>query len=159
MNRCVVRNQAYRCGEFSIRERHNERKNMDYQNPDIILDRSHLNVHFKSCDGTYEQEFNRLVESGAVSLRGLKTDGSAKVFDEFVFDVNTAYFENHGGYEYAKRFFAEAYKLAVQEAGGEATHMHTSCLQCAHSTKTGHGATSRKKFTTLIRTATKYMTQ
>jgi len=127
VNRCVVRNQAYRCGEFSIRERHNERKNMDYQNPDIILDRSHLNVHFKSCDGTYEQEFNRLVESGAVSLRGLKTDGSAKVFDEFVFDVNTAYFENHGGYEYAKRFFAEAYKLAVQEAGGEATHMHTSC--------------------------------
>ena len=92
---------------------------MDYQNPDIILDRSHLNVHFKSCESTYEQEFNRLVESGAVSLRGLKTDGSAKVFDEFVFDVNTAYFENHGGYDYAKKFFAEAYKLAVQEAGGE----------------------------------------
>jgi len=92
---------------------------MDYQNPDIILDRSHLNVHFKSCDGTYEQEFNRLVESGAVSLRGLKTDGSAKIFDEFVFDVNTAYFESLGGYEYAKKFFAEAYKLAVLEAGGE----------------------------------------
>jgi len=28
VNRCVVRNQAYRRGEFSIRERHNERKNM-----------------------------------------------------------------------------------------------------------------------------------
>jgi len=90
---------------------------MDYQNPDIILDRSPLNVHFKSCESTYEQEFNRLVESGAVSLRGLQSD--AKVFDEFVFDVNTAYFEDHGGYEYAKQFFAEAYKLAVQEAGGE----------------------------------------
>ena len=123
-DRCVVRNQAYRRAEISIRERHNERKNMDYQNPDIITERSHLNVHFKSCvsslDGracTYEQEFNRMVESGAISLRGLKPD--AKVFDELVFDVNTAYFENHGGYEYAKEFFAEAYRLAVKEVGGE----------------------------------------
>jgi len=90
---------------------------MDYQNPDIILDRSHLNVHFKTCESTYEQEFNRLVESGAVSLRGLKPD--AKVFDELVFDVNTAYFDERGGYEFAKQFYAEAYKLAVQEAGGE----------------------------------------
>ena len=58
-----------------------------------------------------------MVSDGAISLRGLKKD--AKVFDELVFDVNTAYFENHGGYEYAKEFFAEAYKLAVKEAGGE----------------------------------------
>jgi len=90
---------------------------MDYQNPDIVKDRAHLNIHYKSCPGTYEQEFNRMVDNGEVSLRGLKTD--AKVFDELVFDVNTAYFENHGGYEYAKEFFAEAYKLAVKEAGGE----------------------------------------
>lgn len=36
-----------------------------------------------------------------------------------VFDVNTSYFEQHGGYEYAKDFFSEAYKMAVQEVGGE----------------------------------------
>ena len=58
-----------------------------------------------------------MVKSGAVSLRGLKAD--AKVFDEFIFDVNTAYFEERGGYDYAKEFYAEAYKLAVKEAGGE----------------------------------------
>jgi len=116
-DRSVVRNQAYRRSEFSIRERHNERKNMDYQNPDIITSHTHLNVHFKSCNSTYEQKFNRMVEVGTISLRGLKPD--AKVFDEFVFDVNTEYFDNNGGYEYAKAFFAEAYKLATQEAGGE----------------------------------------
>ena len=33
--------------------------------------------------------------------------------------MNTAYFDRNGGYEYAKDFFAEAYRLAVQEAGGE----------------------------------------
>jgi len=57
------------------------------------------------------------VNDGTISLRGLKAD--AKVFDELIFDVNTAYFENHGGYDYAKEFFAEAYRLAVKEAGGE----------------------------------------
>ncbi len=36
-----------------------------------------------------------------------------------VFDVNTSYFEQHGSFEYAKDFFAEAYKMAVQEVGGE----------------------------------------
>ena len=49
--------------------------------------------------------------------RGLKPD--AKVFDELVFDVNTAYFEDNGVYEYAKSFFEEAYRLAVKEVGGE----------------------------------------
>jgi hypothetical protein len=36
-----------------------------------------------------------------------------------VFDVNTLYFDEHGGYDYAKDFFAEAYRMAVKEAGGE----------------------------------------
>ena len=99
-----------------MRERHNERENESYGNGDILPERSHLNVHFKSCAG-YEETFNRMVDDGTISLRGLKPD--AKVFDELVFDVNSAYFENNGGYEYAKQFFAEAYRLAVKEAGGE----------------------------------------
>ena len=117
IDRCIVRNEAYQKKSISIRERHNERKNQGYSNPDIVKDRAHLNVYFKTCAGSYAETFDRMVESGAISLRGLKED--AKVFDEFVFDVNTAYFENHGGYEYAKEFFAEAYRLAVKEAGGE----------------------------------------
>ena len=36
-----------------------------------------------------------------------------------MFDVNSAYFEDRGGYDYAKTFFAETYNLAVEEAGGE----------------------------------------
>jgi len=90
---------------------------MDYQNPDIITERSHLNVHYKTCAGTYQQEFDRMVTESEISLRGLQKD--AKVFDELVFDVNTDYFDRNGGYEYAKEFFAEAYRLAVKESGGE----------------------------------------
>ena len=58
-----------------------------------------------------------MVSEGEVSLRGLKPD--AKVFDELVFDVNSAYFESCCGYEYAREFFADAYKLAIKEIGGE----------------------------------------
>jgi len=119
----VVRNQGYSGGGFSLRERHNERKNECYHNGDIIPERSHLNVHFHrhfSEDGapeTYEQTFNRLLESGAIVKRGLKPD--AKVFDELIFDVNTEFFENNDGYDFAKKFYEEAYRLAVKEIGGE----------------------------------------
>ena len=77
-----------------------------------------FNVTFKACEAaTYAQQFDRMVEEGVVSTRGLKPD--AYVFDELVFDVNTDYFETHGGYEYAKQFYAEVYELAKEIAGGE----------------------------------------
>jgi len=75
-----------------------------------------MNVHYKSCDElTYNAWLNKLVAEGTVSLRGLKKD--AKVFDEMIFDVNTAYFEEHGGYEYARQFYEEAFHFAEKEYG------------------------------------------
>ncbi len=61
--------------------------------------------------------FSRLVEDGTISTRGLKAD--ADTFGELIFDVNSAYFHNHGGYEFARRFFEEAYRAAVEIVGGE----------------------------------------
>lgn len=116
-DRCVVRNAAYRKSGIGIRERHNERKNMGYSNSDIDMERSSLNVHFKECESTYVDCFEGMINEGIISMRGLKQD--AKVIDELVFDVNSAYFDRGGGYEYAKCFFAEAYKLAVREVGDE----------------------------------------
>lgn len=113
-----MRNERYRKNAISVRERHNERKNEVYSNPDVLLEHSHNNVIFKACDApTYAQKFDQMVADGIVSTRGLKPD--AYVFDELVFDVNTDYFETHGGYEYAKRFYAEAYEVAKEIAGGE----------------------------------------
>ena len=113
----VVRNSSYQRSNFSLRERHNERKNEEYANPDIIKERSHLNIHYKRCEGTYLQAFDKLMEEGIISTRGLKPD--ADIFCEFVFDVNTAYFDENGGYDFAKTFFAEAYRMAVTEAEDE----------------------------------------
>ena len=48
---------------------------------------------------------------------GWKPD--ATHYCEMIFDVNSAYFANHGGYEFAKQFYADAYKAAIQIVGGE----------------------------------------
>jgi hypothetical protein len=119
----VVRNQGYGGGEFRTRERHNERKNESYHNGDVIPERANLNVHYHQnfrADGTperYEESYKRLLAEGKISEKWLKLD--SKIFAELIFDVNTEYFENHGGYDFAKRFFDEAYRLAVKEVGDE----------------------------------------
>ena len=119
----VVRNKAYQPVSFNTVERHNERKNEEYFNGDVQLDRANLNVHF--CrhfkeDGeaeTYQETFNRLLDEKKIVKHGTKPD--AKLFCEFVYDINTTYFDERGGYEFAKKFFEEAYRQAVKEAGSE----------------------------------------
>ena len=139
-DKCVVRNAQYRRGGLNKRERHNERKNTDYQNEDIVKDRAALNFHYKPSVGGYERAFDAMVACGAISTRGLGKDPN--IVDELVFDVNSAYFENHGGYEYAKAFFAEAYRCAVEEIGGEeyvlSAVLHADERNKALSEKAGH---------------------
>ena len=116
-DKCVVRNAQYRRGGLNKRERHNERKNADYQNEDIIKERADHNVHFKQAQGGYESTFDAMLADKTISTKWLGQDPF--IVDELVFDVNTAYFENNGGYEYAKSFFEEAYRCAIEEIGGE----------------------------------------
>ena len=116
-DKTVVRNAQYRRGGLKVRQRHNERQNADYMNGDIVKARAAYNVHFKQAGGSYEQMFDGLLADKTISTRGLGKDPF--IVDELVFDVNTAYFENNGGYEYAVSFFEEAYKYAVREIGGE----------------------------------------
>ncbi len=61
--------------------------------------------------------FEQMEQDGVISTRGLKPD--AVKYGELIFDVNSAYFYNHGGYEFAKEFYADAYKAAVEIVGGE----------------------------------------
>ena len=84
----------------------------------VDLSRTPMNVTFKGCENlTYNEYLDQLVDQGKVSLRGLKPD--AQVFDEMILDVNTEYFEQNGGYEYACRFYEEAYRFAKQLYGKE----------------------------------------
>lgn len=66
----------------------------------VDLTKSTNNVYYKRCETTYNEKLKELLDIGQVSLRGLKKD--AKLFDELIFDINSDYFEKHGGYEFAK---------------------------------------------------------
>ncbi len=117
IDRLVARNVKVLDKDIRDTQAHNEREKEVYSNDDIIPERSYLNIHFKEPVGSYQEQFDQMVADHVISTRGLKKD--AVHFDELVFDVNSAYFYNHGGYDYAKNFFEDAYKAAVKIVGGE----------------------------------------
>lgn len=120
-------------------ERHIERKNESYENMNVDLSRTRWNVIYQSCgEQTYNQRLDELVAAGTVSLKGLQPD--AKVFDEMVLDVNTEYFEQRGGYEYACRFYEAAFHFAQRVYGEEniiSAVMHADELNVAMTEKYG----------------------
>lgn len=117
IDRTVARNVNLTASKIANAQRHNEREKESYTNPDIVPERLSYNVHFKTPTGSYAEMFEQMKADGVISTRGLKED--AHLYGELIFDVNSAYFYNHGGYEFAKQFYADAYKAAVDIVGGE----------------------------------------
>ena len=116
-NYSVARVQIYTRASILKAERHNERKNTTYSNMNIDLAQTQNNVHYKKCNSTYNERLKEMINTGDVSLRGLKDN--AKVFDEIIFDINSDYFEQNGGYEFAKEFYEKAFHFAEQEMGAK----------------------------------------
>ena len=117
IHRTSVRNAKLADSDVSKTQAHNERERESYSNPDIVPERTSMNVHFKTPTAGYMEMFEQMVADGTISTRGLKAD--ADKFGELVFDVNSAYFYNHGGYDFAKQFYEDAYKAAVKIIGDE----------------------------------------
>ena len=117
IHRTNARNMRLTAAKIGNAQQHNEREKESYVNQDIVPERTQLNVHFKQPTGSYAEMFQKLKEDGVISTRGLKED--AFLYGELIFDVNTAYFHNHDGYEFAKQFYADAYKAAIKIVGGE----------------------------------------
>ena len=118
IDRTVARNQDLETpADVAKVQEHNEREKDSYSNQDIVPERTSLNVHFKAHTDDYVKMFEQMEQDKVISTRGLKPD--AIKYGELVFDVNSAYFYNHGGYEFAKQFYADAYKAAVEIVGGE----------------------------------------
>ena len=117
IHRTNARNMRLTAAKIGNAQQHNEREKGSYVNQDIVPERTHLNVHFKKPTAGYVEMFEQLKKDGIISTRGLKED--AFLYGELVFDVNTAYFHNHGGYDFAKQFYTDAYKAAIKIVGGE----------------------------------------
>ena len=111
IDRTSVRNLAVSDKAVGNTQQHNEREKDSYRNPDIIPQRTAWNIHFKKPTASYTDLFAQLEAAETISTRGLKPD--ATHYCELVFDVNSAYFDNHGGYEFAKQFYEDAYQAAV----------------------------------------------
>ena len=116
-NYTVARNRDLCGNDIRNAQGHNERQNETYSNEDIVPERTAFNVHFRQPTAGYSEMFDQMEQAGTISTRGLKAD--ATHFCEMVLDVNSAYFFNHGGYEFAKQFYADAYKAAAEIIGGE----------------------------------------
>lgn len=114
-NYSVTRVETYTKTSITKAERHNERKNKSYSNMNVDLEQTQNNIHYKRCETTYNEKLKELLDKGQVSLRGLREN--AKLFDELIFDINSDYFEKHGGYEFAKEFYERAFHFAEQEMG------------------------------------------
>lgn len=117
VNRTSARNMRLTTPKLSNAQQHNEREKDSYVNQDIVSERSHLNVHFKTPTDDYLKMFQQMEADGVISTRGIKDD--AFRYGELIFDVNSAYFFNHGGYDFAKQFYTDAYKAAIKIVGGE----------------------------------------
>ena len=118
IDRTVARNQDLETPDDVAKiQEHNEREKDSYSNQDIVPERTPLNVHFKVPTDDYVKMFEQMEQDKIISTRGLKPD--AIKYGELVFDVNSAYFYNHGGYEFAKQFYADAYRATVKIVGGE----------------------------------------
>ena len=117
IHRTNARNMRLTETKIGNTQQHNEREKDSYVNQDIVLERTPLNVHFKTPSAGYREMFAQMEADGVISTRGIKED--AFRYGELVFDVNSAYFYNHGGYDFAKQFYTDAYKSAIEIVGGE----------------------------------------
>lgn len=117
VHRAIVRNEKISDKAVSKVQAHNERAKESYSNQDIISERTEMNVHFKTPTSNYMEMFQKMVSDGMISIRGLKAD--AFKFGELVFDVNSLYFEERGGYEFAKQFYTDVYEAAIKIVGDE----------------------------------------
>ena len=78
-NYSVARVETYTKTSITKAERHNERKNKSYSNMNVDLEQTPNNIHYKRCETTYNEKLKEMLDSGQVSLRGLRAN--AKLFD------------------------------------------------------------------------------
>ena len=117
IDRTSVRNANLTRTQIGNAQRHNEREKDAYTNPDIVPERTVLNIHFKKPSGGYAEMFAQMEVDKVISTRGLKAD--ACLYGELIFDVNSAYFDSHGGYDFARQFYTDVYRSAIEIVGGE----------------------------------------
>ena len=125
IDRTNARNMRLTETKIGNTQQHNEREKDSYVNQDIVLERTPLNVHFKTPSAGYREMFAQMEADGVISTRGIKED--AFRYGELVFDVNSAYFYNHGGYDFANNFTPKPIKPQSKSWAESSIFCRRSC--------------------------------
>lgn len=128
VDRTVARNRDLKShATLQNAQAHNERQKDVYSNPDIVDSRTAMNVHYKNPTGSYEEMFNALEKDNIISTWGLKPNSTK--YCELVFDVNSAYFYNHGGYDLPNVSMPTPTKPQPKSSAASSTSCLRSCTQ------------------------------
>ena len=107
MSYAIIRNEKYTLNQLSVLYRHNERKNTNYSNKDIILENGKNNYSIKYCPTTYEKAFRDIKKQ--YNLQG-KIKNISNVACEYIITASPDFFENLSQEE-IKRYFESAYNF------------------------------------------------
>ena len=103
----IIRNEKYTLNQINVIYRHNERKNTNYSNKDIIKENGKNNYSIKQCNTTYEKAFRNIKEK--YNLKG-KIKNTSNVACEYIITASPDFFENLSQQE-IKRYFETAYRF------------------------------------------------
>ena len=107
MSYAIIRNEKYTLNQLNVIYRHNERKNTNYSNKDIIRENGKNNYSLKQCPTTYEKVFRDI--KSKYNLQG-KIKNISNVACEYIITASPDFFENLSQQE-IKRYFESAYRF------------------------------------------------
>ena len=107
MSYAIIRNEKYTLNQLNVIYRHNERKNTNYSNKDIIRENGKNNYSLKQCPTTYEKVFRDIKRK--YNLQG-KIKNISNIACEYIITASPDFFENLSQQE-IKRYFETAYRF------------------------------------------------
>lgn len=109
MSYAIIRNENYKMGQLPYIYRHNERKNTNYSNKDIVKENGIKNYSIKNVNTSYQKAFNNIKEK--YNLKG-QIKKVSNVMCEMIITSDKEFFEKIGEEE-TKRYFQTAYDFVA----------------------------------------------
>lgn len=94
MSKIVARMEKMKVGNLSGIQRHNQRETDNHSNPDIDIEKSHLNYDLVNPGSiNYREKIKQIIESQRISKRAVRKD--AVLVNEWIITSDTAFFQEN----------------------------------------------------------------
>ena len=106
----IMRFQKCKAGGVAARNRHNERKKLEYKsNPNIDRSKSHLNYHLVQSDGTYKEAYESRIQAVGCRTRSNSTvlvetliTATPEILSGMTLDAQRQFFERAAAFLYER---------------------------------------------------------